>query len=53
VPAAVGLLLADLFGPDEGRADGPEDAREWFPALAGLYDRCAANGRVLVTESID
>jgi hypothetical protein len=43
-----GLDLAD----EEERAEELAFAREWFAALADLYGRSAAAGRVLVLESI-
>jgi hypothetical protein len=44
---------ADLpDGDPEERAEELDYAREWFPALVGLYRRCAENNRVLVTETI-
>jgi hypothetical protein len=38
--------------PSEDRADELAFAREWFPALVGLYERAAGRGAVIVYESI-
>ncbi len=47
---------ADLEGlrdvPPEDLEDELAFAREWFPSLAGLYERAAAAGRAVVHESI-
>ena len=42
----------DLAGDAADRADELEHVREWFPALADLYRRCAERERVLVIETI-
>ncbi len=38
--------------PPEDHADELAFAREWFPALAGMYGRAAGGGRAIVRESI-
>jgi hypothetical protein len=44
--------LAELGGDDEERADELAFVREWFPALAELYERARQCGGAIVAESI-